>query len=196
MLFRKSFALPTPVMECRAGVRFTTHTWDFEYGKTLILTWIGTVDLVNIDLAKFTTEGLMWTGEVAKRYEGNNTFMLTPGIDLTPGDYVFYISDGWCTDESPKLSLPGGFLQNNTPRDISGKNSTVNQGDDGLASSATTGISIGSTLGGIFLLLALVAFLIHRGRRIRTKLEDPEANTQNKGKQKQKEPQISTQGTL
>lgn len=37
--------------------------------------------------------------------------MLTPGIDLTPGDYVFYISDGWCTDESPKLSLPGGFPQ-------------------------------------------------------------------------------------
>ncbi|KAI1653840.1 hypothetical protein F4813DRAFT_393221 [Daldinia decipiens] len=182
MLFRKSFALSTPVMECRDGVRFTTHKWDFEYGKTLILTWTGTVGLVNIDLAKFTTGGLMRTNEIAKSYTGNNTFMLTPRIDLTPGDYILYINDGRCTDESPKLPLPGGFLQNNTPRDTSSKNSTVNQGDDGLASSATTGVSIGSTLGGIFLLLALVAFLIHRGRRIRIKSEDLEANTQNEGK--------------
>ncbi|KAI0095384.1 hypothetical protein F4814DRAFT_454165 [Daldinia grandis] len=183
-------------MECQAGVRFTTRRWDFEYGKTLILTWTGTTDLVNIDLAKLTTKGLTWTDEIAKDYQGNNTLMLTPRVDLTPGDYVFYISDGWCTDESPKLPLPGNFLQNNAPRDASSKNSTANQGDDGLAPSAATGISIGSTLGGIFLLLALVAFLIHRGRRIRTKLEDPEAHTQNKGKQRQKEPQIGTQGTL
>lgn len=65
--------------------------------------------------------------------------------------------------------------------------------NDGLPPGAAAGISVGSTLGGIFL-LALVAFLIYRGRKNRTKLEDQEVSGQNEGKQKQNEPNHNRHG--
>ncbi|KAI1098377.1 hypothetical protein F4804DRAFT_350408 [Jackrogersella minutella] len=56
-------------------------------------------------------------------------------------------------------------------------------GDGGLTPSAAAGIGVGSTLGGI-ILLALVAFLVYRGRRGRAKLRGrKEAGARELGKQ-------------
>ncbi|KAI8965221.1 hypothetical protein F5Y11DRAFT_22220 [Daldinia sp. FL1419] len=176
-------------MECVANTRFTTGKWGFKHGKTLALLWTSTTDLDNFDLASLATGGFVRTDKILKDYKGNTTFILTPRVDLTPGDYVFHTSESWCQTQSPKLLLPSNFLHNKVPRETSSENTPENQGDDGLRPSVVAGIGVGSTLGGI-LLLALIAFLIHRGRRNRTKLEDLEAGMQDMRRDKQKEPQL------
>ncbi|OTB10191.1 hypothetical protein K445DRAFT_323225 [Daldinia sp. EC12] len=91
--------------------------------------------------------------------------------------------------------MSSSFSQNNVPRNTNSEDMLEDQGDDGLAPSAAAGIGVGSTLGGI-ILLALVAFLIHRGRRNRTKLDDTEADAQHMKILRQKEAQLRARDTL
>ncbi|KAI1088736.1 putative methyltransferase-domain-containing protein [Rostrohypoxylon terebratum] len=181
---------------CHAVVKFTTDKWEIEEGQGLVLTWANAVGMVNIDMAKVTAEGLAQPSEVAKDYSGNNTLAWKPTVDLISGDYVFHIRDQWSVDESPKLSLSALSphpLQNKAPRDTSNDNQSGRKSDGGIGPSTAAGIGVGSTLGGIFL-LALVAFLVYRGRQGKTRLRDQETGEQGVGKQKQKEPHLHTNG--
>ncbi|KAI0106571.1 hypothetical protein F4776DRAFT_668367 [Hypoxylon sp. NC0597] len=195
MLFGRAFITLTLANGCRAGVHFTTRRWEIEQGKTLVLMWADAIGVIDINLANLTARGLRRINEIAKNYEGGNTLTWTPGFGLAPGDYVLCISDRWSTDESPKLSVSRGSLQDNTPRDTSDESSGNGSEDGGLTPNAAAGIGVGSTLGGI-LLLGLVAFLVYHGRQNRTKLEDREAGERDKGKREQKEPQVDTHGVF
>ncbi|OTA54771.1 hypothetical protein K449DRAFT_192981 [Hypoxylon sp. EC38] len=195
MLFSTTFIILTLANGYRAGIHFTTKIWEIEQGKTLILMWADAIGGVDIDLANLTTRGLRQINEIAKDYADGNTLTWTPGFNLAPGDYVLCISDGRSTDESPKLSVSRGTLQNNAPRETSDESSGSGNEDDGLTPSAAAGIGVGSTLGGI-LLLGLVAFLVYHGRQNRSKLENQETGERDKGKRKQKEPQPNTHGVF
>ncbi|KAI0891156.1 putative methyltransferase-domain-containing protein [Annulohypoxylon nitens] len=175
-----------PIRICRI-LKFTTDRWEIVEGRGLVLTWTNAVGVVNIDMAEVTTEGLAKPSEVAKDYTGNNTFVWTPTADFNTGDYVFHIRDQWGVDESPRLSLSAisahSLQKDKAPRDTSNSKGK-GKGDDGIGPSTAAGIGVGSTLGGIFL-LAMVAFLVYRGRQGKTRLRDQETGEQDLGKQKQ-----------
>ncbi|KAI1407118.1 hypothetical protein F5Y13DRAFT_195724 [Hypoxylon sp. FL1857] len=193
MLFETAFIVSTLASNCQAGIHFTTKRWEIELGKPLVLEWADAIGVVEIDLANVTARGLGQINKITREYAGVDTFTWTPSVELASGDYVLYISDGRSTDESPRLSISGDSVQNNAPRDTTDDSSDSDSADDGLTPSAAAGIGVGSTLGGI-LLLGLVVFLVYRGRQNRVKLEDREAGERDKGKQKQKEPQLNTHG--
>ncbi|XDG03823.1 hypothetical protein ABKA04_003438 [Annulohypoxylon sp. FPYF3050] len=182
---------------CHAAVKFTTDRWEIVEGRGLVLTWTNAVGVINIDMAKVTTEGLAKPSEVVKDYTGNNTFAWTPTADFNTGDYVFHIRDQWGVDESPRLSLSAisahSLQKDKAPRDTS-NNKGKGKGDDGIGPSTAAGIGVGSTLGGIFLLV-MVAFLVYRGRQGKTKLRDQETGEQDVGKQKQKATRLGTYGS-
>ncbi|KAI0879928.1 putative methyltransferase-domain-containing protein [Annulohypoxylon maeteangense] len=182
------------ILNCQAVVKFTTDRWEVDDEMGLVLTWADAIGVVNIDFTNVATEGPTRPNNIAKDYTGNNTFVWRPNVDLAPGDYVFHIKDEWSKDESPRLTLSAFFARspyNNMPRDrdTSKSNGSDGSGDDGIGPSTAAGIGVGSTLGGI-LLLALVAFLVYRGRQNKTRLEDQETNERIEGKQKQKEPRL------
>ncbi|KAI1211487.1 putative methyltransferase-domain-containing protein [Annulohypoxylon truncatum] len=182
---------------CCAVVKFTTDRWEIQEGKGLVLTWTDAIGVVDIDLAKVTAEGLLRPNGIAKDYSGNSTFAWTPTVDLTPGDYVFRIRDQWSADESPRLAfstLSARSPQNNVSQDTSNASNGNGSGDDGIGPSTAAGIGVGSTLGGI-VLLALVAFLVYRGRQSKTRLGDQEDGEHGAGKQKQKGPQLDIYGS-
>ncbi|KAI1140024.1 hypothetical protein F5Y05DRAFT_303911 [Hypoxylon sp. FL0543] len=199
MLFCVVFASLTLANNCPAGVYFTAKRWEIEQGKTLVLMWADAIGVVDVDLANVTATGLKQIDEISRDHSGDGTQAWTPGFDLVAGDYVLCMSGRRSADRSPKLSVSRGSLQDYAPRDTTHDNSdSDNDNDDdanGLAPGAAAGIGVGSTLGGI-LLLGLVALLIYRGRQNRTKLEDREAGDRDKGKQKQKEPQLNTHGVF
>ncbi|KAI1451809.1 putative methyltransferase-domain-containing protein [Annulohypoxylon moriforme] len=184
MLSRTKSFLLTLAGNCYAAIKFTTDRWEVVDGKGLVLTWTGATGVVDITLAKVTTEGLLQSLDIVKGYAGSNTFAWMPDVELASGDYVFQLRDQLNADESPRLAFPifsARSLQNNVPRVASNDN-----GDGGIGPSTAAGIGVGSTLGGIFLLV-LVAFLVYRGRQNKTKLGDQEAGEQFARKQKQKE---------
>ncbi|KAI2465411.1 hypothetical protein F4781DRAFT_27102 [Annulohypoxylon bovei var. microspora] len=66
MLSRAAYILLTLLISCSAGVKFTTGRWEIEQGVALVLSWADATGMVNIDLAKVTTEGPTQPKEIAK----------------------------------------------------------------------------------------------------------------------------------
>ncbi|KAI1778488.1 hypothetical protein F4818DRAFT_302865 [Hypoxylon cercidicola] len=177
------------VGNCQADVHFTMRRWEVELGKPLVVTWADANGAVNVTLVKATARGPDEVTEIVENYT-EDTFTWTPVYDLHLDKFILRIYDAGSIDESPSLLLPSHLLQDNVRRDISDSHDESGISNDGLPPGAAAGISVGSTLGGVFL-LALVAFLIYRRRQNRTKLEHQEAGGQNAGKQTQKEPHVN-----
>lgn len=163
-----------------ADVHFTMGRWEVELEKPLVIRWADANGAVNVTLVRAPTRGLYEAIEIIGNYT-ENTFTWTPKYDLSLDQFMLRIYDEWSIDESPRLSFSGHSLQNNVRGNISDSHNESGGDNDSQPPAAEVGISVGSTLGGIFL-LALVALFIYRGRRSRTKLEHQEAGGQDAGK--------------